>query len=82
MVTSFIILVVICISLAIVKEVAYINDMEHAVKWGAFLGFGFAFTSTSMTYVYLKKPYSIHLIDGLYHVIGMTIALIILTAWQ
>lgn len=82
MITSFLIVLVICISLAIVKEVASVNDWQHAVKWGAFLGFGFAVTSTSMSYIYLKKPASIHLIDGLYHVTGMVIAMVILTVWQ
>ncbi|MCE3282024.1 MAG: hypothetical protein K0Q66_761 [Chitinophagaceae bacterium] len=82
MITSFFILVVICISLAIIQDVASINDTMQAVKWGAFLGLGFATTSTSMTYVYLKKPVSTHLIDGLYHVVGMIIALIIMANWQ
>lgn len=82
MITSFFIVLIICICLAIVKEVASVSDWQHAVKWGAFLGFGFAFTSTSMSYLYLKKPLSIHLIDGLYHVVGMVIAMTIMTVWQ
>jgi hypothetical protein len=82
MITSFFILVVICISLAIIRDVASINGTMQAVKWGAFLGLGFATTSTSMTYVYLKKPLTAHLIDGFYHVVGMIIALIILANWQ
>ena len=82
MITSLIIVIAICISLAIIKEVASVNDWQHGIKWGLFLGFGFAFTSTSMSYIYLKKPISIHLIDGLYHVIGMVIAMVILAVWQ
>jgi hypothetical protein len=82
MVTSFFIVLAICICLAIVAKIAAIKDIEHAVKWGLFIGLGFAFTTTSMTYIYLKKPASIHLIDGLYHVVGMTIALIILALWH
>lgn len=82
MITSFLIVLVICVCLAIIKEVGFVNDWQHAVKWGAFLGFGFAFTSTSMSYIYLKKPVSVYLIDGLYHVIGMVIAMVILTVWN
>ena len=81
MVFSFFILVAVCIALAIVLRIAAVADAEQAVKWGAFLGFGFAFTTTSMSYVYLKKPFSVHLIDGLYHVLGMIAAALILTLW-
>jgi hypothetical protein len=82
MITSFFIVLAICIALAVVLEVASVHDAMHAVKWGLFLGFGFAFTSTSMTYIYLKKPVSLHMIDGLYHVVGMTIACLILALWH
>lgn len=82
MITSFFILVAICIALAIVLNVAAVSDAGHAAKWGLFLGFGFAFTTTSMTYLYLKRPASLHLIDGLYHVVGMVIAALILTLWK
>lgn len=81
MITSFFILVIACTALAIVLRIAGVSDAEHAIKWGAFLGVGFAVTSTSMSYVYLKKPVSIHLIDGLYHVIGLIIAALIITMW-
>lgn len=82
MIFSFLILIAICIALAIVLEVGNVVGAVQAVKWGLFLGFGFAVTSTSMTYVYLKKPASVHLIDGLYHVIGLTIASLILVLWE
>ena len=79
---SFLILILICTALAIVLEVGQVHGAVQAIKWGLFLGFGFAVTTTSMTYVYLKKPISTHLIDGLYHVIGLTIASLILVLWK
>jgi len=82
MIFSFLILVAICTALAIVLEVGSVTGAVQAVKWGLFLGFGFAVTSTSMTYMYLKKPASVHLIDGLYHVVGLTIASLILVMWE
>ncbi|HTM92554.1 MAG TPA: DUF1761 domain-containing protein [Flavisolibacter sp.] len=36
----------------------------------------------SMTYLYLKRPAGLHLIDGLYHVLGQIIAAIILVVWK
>jgi hypothetical protein len=82
MIFSFLILIAICTALAIVLEVGSVTGATQAVKWGLFLGFGFAVTSTSMTYVYLKKPVSVHVIDGLYHVVGLVIASLILVLWE
>jgi hypothetical protein len=36
----------------------------------------------SMTYLYLKRAAGLHLIDGLYHVVGQIIAAIILVVWK
>lgn len=36
----------------------------------------------SMTYLYLKRAAGLHLIDGLYHVVGQIIAAIILVLWR
>lgn len=82
MITSFLFLVVICIGLVVIREVASIHGTVQAVKWGAFIGVCFAMTTTSMSYVYMKKPISVHLIDGLYHVVGMIIAMVILVLWS
>jgi hypothetical protein len=82
MIAGFIITFLICTALSIVLSLASVTDGEHAIKWALFLGFGFVVTTTSMTYLYLKKPMSIHLIDGLYHVVGMAIAALILALWK
>jgi hypothetical protein len=82
MVMGFIITVIICIAIQIVLNVAMARGIEQGVKWGLLLGLGFAATTTSMSYMYLKKPLSLHLIDGLYHVIGMAVAGVILAAWR
>jgi hypothetical protein len=81
MIFSFFILLVICIGLVFIREVASVHGWMQGAKWGAFIGVCFAMTSTSMTYVYLKKSFSLHLIDGLYHVVGMVIAMVILASW-
>jgi hypothetical protein len=36
----------------------------------------------SMTYLYMKRSAGLHLIDGLYHVVGQVIAAIILVVWK
>lgn len=42
----------------------------------------FSALAISMTYLYLKRPAGLHLIDGLYHVLGQIIAAIILIIWK
>lgn len=82
MIGSFVLFFLICVAQQIVLNVAIINTLEGGVKWGLFVGFGFAVTTLSITNLYLKKPASIHLIDGLYHVTGLTIASIIMAVWR
>jgi len=72
--------VVICI--AILVERLQLYQAISGVKLGLLTGIGFAVTSISISYLYVKKPLGLHLIDGLYHVIGNIIAAIILCVWQ
>jgi hypothetical protein len=82
MIMGFVITLIICISIQVILKVAEARGITQGVKWGLLLGLGFSATTTSMSYLYLKKPLSLHLIDGLYHVIGITIAAVILAAWR
>jgi len=82
MIGSFVLFVLICAAQQILLHFAMARTVEMGVKWGLFVGFGYAVTTLSITSLYLKKPLSIHLIDGLYHVIGLTIASIIMAVWR
>lgn len=73
---------VICTGLAIlIYKTPYLGGIESAVKFGLTTGVCFSAMVISMTYLYLKKPFALHLIDGLYHVVGQIIAAIILMLW-
>jgi hypothetical protein len=51
------------------------------VKLGLTTGL-FSALAISMTYLYIKRSAGLHLIDGLYHVVGQIIAAIILVVWK
>lgn len=77
MIGSFVFFFIITTAMAIIYSMIGVADAEHAIKWGLFFGFGFAIPVISINSLYLKKPVSVHLIDGLYHVVGMTAASLI-----
>lgn len=61
------------------------TSMQGGVLSGIKLGLTtgiFSALAISMTYLYLKKPAGLHLIDGLYHVVGQIIAATILVVWK
>ncbi len=82
MIGSFIFFFIITTALAVIYRLTPISETMHAIKFGLFFGVGFAVPIISINSLYLKKPFSIHLIDGLYHVVGMTIASLILVLWK
>ena len=51
-----------------------LTEVVSGIKWGAFTGLLFSATAISITYLYIKKPLGLHLIDGFYHVLGQAIA--------
>lgn len=82
MITSFILMAVavFCLSLLIYR--LGLHEFLSGVKIGLYTGIGFAATAISIGYLYTKKPFGLHLIDGLYHIFGHVIAGIILCLWQ
>ncbi len=82
MIGSFVLFFLICVAQQVLLRFAMARTVEMGIKWGLFVGFGYAVTTLSITSLYLKKPFSIHLIDGLYHVVGLTIASIIMAVWR
>jgi hypothetical protein len=81
---SFVLFFVTTTGIAILQELipAYHADVIHAVKYSLLMGFLFSFSTMSIGYLYTMKPLSVHLIDGLYHVTGITIAGLILALWK
>lgn len=82
MLLSFIWTFIIVAALAIlVFKIQMEGGVMSGIKLGLTTGL-FSALTISMTYLYLKKPFGLHLIDGLYHVLGQMIAAIILIVWK
>lgn len=82
MVASFILMLIATIGLAIIVDRLQLNHFSSGVKWGLLTGLCFSATAISITYLYIKKPAGLHVIDGLYHIIGQIIAAVILSCWH
>lgn len=82
MLLSFLAFFVITFTATFVLHFAHVKDAIHAIKWGAFLGCGIAAPVIVINHLYLQKPMILHLIDGLYHVLGLIIACLVLVLWK
>jgi len=69
------------VALACLQGVIGINSLMSGVKLGiaagSFVGIAFA-----MSHMYTRKSFKLTLIDSGYHVVGLTIASIILSVWH
>ncbi len=79
---SFVLMIIATIGLAILVSRLNLITALSGIKLGALTGICFSATAISVSYVYVKKPAALHLIDGLYHVIGQIIAAVILCIWR
>ena len=82
MITSFLIMFIICFGLAVMIARMDLSSAMSGLKLGLLTGICFSAAAISTTYLYLKKPSALHMIDGLYHVVGQIAASIILCVWQ
>jgi hypothetical protein len=83
MLIGFIWTIIIVTGLAIlINKMAISGGVMSGVKLGLTTGVCFSALAISMTYLYLKKPFGLHLIDGSYHVVGQIVAAIILLVWK
>jgi len=82
MILSFVLMAVAVICLSYLISRLGLTEAISGVKIGLLSGAGFAATGISIGYLYTKKPFGVHLIDGLYHVAGHVIAAIILCVWR
>ena len=79
---SFIWMFITTIGLAIIVNRLNLNNAMSGVKWGLLTGVCFSAAAISISYLYVKKPTGLHLIDYLYHVLGQIIACVILCVWR
>ncbi len=57
------------------------NHLMAGIKVGVICG-GLAMIAIAMSHMYTKKSFSLALIDGGYHLVGMTIMSVIMTMWK
>jgi hypothetical protein len=81
MAASFILMIVISIGLAIFINRVGVVDWTTGLKVGLLAGICFAASAISISYLYEKRPFGLHLINGIYNIVGCTIAGIIIAAW-
>jgi hypothetical protein len=79
---TFILELVTCIGLAILVHRLALTGAMSGIKLGAFTGIFFSSISICISYLYQKKPLSLHAIDAGYHTIGSIIAAVILCVWH
>ena len=82
MLLSFLLMFLTTIGLAILINRLDLYEAISGIKLGLFTGIFFSASAISVSYLYIKKPLGLHLIDGLYHVLGQMIAALILCVWQ
>jgi hypothetical protein len=82
MTMSFVKTIVLTVLVAyVVRIINYSGDTMTALKIGAVLG-GIASLPIGINYLFMKKSFTIWLIDGGYHVCGVIISALIISAWR
>ncbi len=82
MAMTFILEFVICIALAmLVYRMMLDGGVMSGIKLGLLTGICFSALVIYISYLYQRKPTTLSLIDGGYHVVGNVIAAVILCIW-
>ncbi|MEO8568079.1 MAG: DUF1761 domain-containing protein [Ginsengibacter sp.] len=81
MILSLILMLVCSLGLSILAHRFGIFGWSGGLKLGLLTGICFAATAVHISYVYEKRPLGLHLINGLYNVLGNILAGIIVCAW-
>jgi hypothetical protein len=79
---SFLLMAIAVVCIALLVERMQLNQALSGVKLGLLTGLGFAVTAISISYLYVKKPIGLHVVDGGYHLVGHIAAAVILCLWQ
>jgi len=82
MFTSFIMMLITTIGLAIFVEYLGLNGWLYGVKLGLLTGVCFASTSMAINMLYEKKPVQLFFINAGYQVLGTVLAAIIVCSWK
>jgi len=80
--SSFILVVITVIGLALFTARVGSGGWMTGLKVGLVAGVCFCATAISNSYLYEKRPLALHLINSLYNVVGCVIAGIIIAVWR
>jgi hypothetical protein len=80
--SSFILIVITVIGLALFTARVGSGGWMTGLKVGLVAGICFCATSISNSYLYEKRPLALHVINSLYNVVGCVIAGIIIAVWK
>ena len=82
MITSFILIIVTCVGLAVfISRIGSLGWMT-GLKVGLIAGVCFCATAICNSYLYEKRPLGLYLINSFYNIVGCVIAGIILSVWK
>jgi hypothetical protein len=83
MAIAFVLFFIVTLGLAIlIGRIDPLGGVMSGVKIGLLTGVCFSAMVLSITYLYTMKPLGLHLIDGVFHIVGQIIAAVILCAWM
>ena len=79
--SSFAFLFLSCFALAVLRYRLDTEGWMGGLKTGLFTGLCFGAASISISYLYEKRPFGLHLINNGYTILGNIIAAIIIFSW-
>ncbi|MEO5944436.1 MAG: DUF1761 domain-containing protein [Ferruginibacter sp.] len=79
--SSFVLMFLTSLGIAILRTRLDISGYMSGIKLGLITGLLFGASAISISYLYEKRPVGLHLINGLYTVIGNIIAAVIICCW-
>ena len=82
MALTFVSCFVIAIVCGYMMTALYSYKCMSGMKLGLLMGVGFSGTTYFVHCLYTKKPFSVVLIDGGYHVLGIMLCSIIMSVWR
>ena len=81
MIFSLLLMIVCALGLAIIAKRYGIFGWSGGLKLGLLTGICFAATAVHISYVYEKRPLGLHLINGLYNILGNVVAALVVCLW-
>ena len=82
MFTSFILMLIQTIGIAILEHQFMTGNLMSGLKMGLFVGVAFSSTAIAINYLYNMKPMMLYVIDCGYQILGCSIAGAIMGAWN